>query len=293
MSLLQANNRLLRAGGQLLSAARQYPAFGTTTPWQAHYNRVRATGGAAAATTVDMAFVEAFFRQMAALNLNVLADLSPRFGYSLDSSSRVSRLFEPLGKDLQVPPNYQGPTVGQGGGHAVLVFDGNSVLVAGSEQDYDLLAGDLVSYTYAKATDTSSTTSLYSKSIANASSYRYSLIYDGGMLYSLYQDTMAHHVSAAAMPPNVWRELGQRVQQQVASNELLVARQVVASQTFSVASESFDSTFQFALGGYLLAGNQGSDQFGFFFRGQIDRVRLLRAWPGATADTTIWNTLSA
>jgi hypothetical protein len=288
--MLLTSNRLLRSSAGLL-VTQPAAAFGTTTPWQAHYNRVRAVGGAAAAATVDMAFVEAFFRQMVTLSLNVLADLSPRFGYMLDAASRVVRLFEPLGKDLEVPPNYQGPTVTQANGHVVLVFDGNSVLVAGSEQDFDLLTGDLVSYTYSNSLDTSNTTTLYSKTIASASNYRYALIYDGGQLYSLYVDTLAYLASVSAMPPGVWRELGQRVQRQVASNELLVARQVVATQQFAVASEVYDSPFQFALGGYLLSGSQGSDQFGFFWRGQLDRVRLLRAWPGATADTTIWNTL--
>ena len=282
---------LLSAGGKLLATATQYPAFGDLTPWQAHYNRVRGLGGATAAATIDMPFVESFFRQMSALNLNVLADLSPRFGYSLGPDGRVSRLYEPLRKDLTVPNGYPGPTVTQANGHAVLAFDGNSTLVAIDESQYDLLTGDLVSYTYSNSLDTTNTTTLYSKSIANASNYRYALIYDGGQLYSLYVDTLAYLASVSAMPPGVWRELGQRVQRQVASNELLVARQVVATQQFAVGSEVYNSPFQFALGGYLLSGSQGSDQYGFFFRGQIDRVRLLRAWPGDAVDTTIWSTL--
>jgi hypothetical protein len=291
MTLLQANSRLFSAGGNLLTVASQYQAFGATTPWQAHYNRVRGTGGAAAAATVDLAFVQRYFEQQQALGLQVLADLSPRFGYALTSSGRVLRLYEPQGKDLVPPPGYVGPTVTTSNGHSVLDFDGNALLTSEREGEYDLLGGDLVSYTYAKTTDTNATASVYSKAIANDQPDRYSLIYEAGSLYSLFANRLQHNAGATAMPPGAWRELGQRVRRQVASNELLVSRQPVATTGFAVEADDFDSVYAFALGGYSIGSNASGDTFGFFFSGQIDRLRLLRSWPGAAADTTIWNTL--
>jgi hypothetical protein len=289
--LATTSSTLLSAGASLLSLATQYPAFGTTTPWQAHYNRVRGTGGAAAAATVDLAFVQAYFEQQQALSLQVLADLSPRFGYALTSSGRVLRLFEPQGKDLVPPPGYVGPTITTANGHAVLSFDGNALLTSEREQDYDLLSGDLVSYAYANATNTNATTSLFSKAIAGNQAYRYSLLYDSGMLYSLFQNTLEHHTGATAMPGGQWRELGQRVLRAGATNDLLVSRQPVATTAFAVDADDFDSVYAFALGGYSIGSNASGDTFGFFFSGLIDRVRLLRSWPGAAADTVIWNTL--
>jgi hypothetical protein len=292
--LATASTRLLSAGATLLSLATQYPAFGVTTPWQAHYNRVRGLGGATAAATVDMPFVQAYFEQAQALGLNVLADLSPRFGYVLDGAGRVSRLFEPQAKDLVAPPGYVGPTVATASGHAVLSFDGSSLLTAANEQDYDLLTGDLVSYVYANASVTNVTTTIYSKSVANDQPDRYALIYDGGQLYSLYTNTLQYNAFTTAMPPGAWRELGQRVRRQVVSNELVVSRQAVASTSFAIESEVYDSIYQFALGAYQLPTNPGEQkQFSFAFSGLLDRLRLLRSWPGATADTTIWNTLIA